>query len=310
MAKIKLKISDMFCRFRIKTAANLLTGLKGVQRATVNRHASKMVASFDTLGVTSAVLTKTIMGISFGAVRKTAPLSLRLIGGILIILLGITGCADVPYTGPILKVGDVEKFLNSRDENAACIDDGFDSVCIKLVADQATGGPATDDSGAPVIHVHPTSLSYLFYYEDKPIMLAERTMDTTQIVQELIDAGKIQATTGGNVWSDNNDGNIPNIWVVQVYYPDAFRQINRRLRSRDIRVVEGTRIRRDSRRDLEIENFTRDGSRGVQFSIETEVSQIAIEIEGLVPDHIAEFYIDADGVESDTSASTLELIPL
>ena len=309
MAKIKLKISDMFCRFRIKTAANSLTGLKGVQRAKVNRHASENISSFNTLGVTSAVLTKTMMEISLGTVWKTAPLSLRLIGGILIILLSITGCADVPYTGPILKVSDVEQFLNSRDEDAACIDDGFDSVCIKLIADEAAGDPVSDDSGAPVIHVHPTSLSYLFYYEDKPILLAERTMDTTQIVQELIDAGKIQGPPDGSVWNDNND-NIPNVWVVQVYYPDAFRQVNRRLRSRDIRVVEGTRIRRDSRRDLEIENFTRDGSRGVQFSIETEVSQIAIQVEGLVPDHIAEFYIDADGVESDTSASTLELRPL
>ena len=259
-----------------------MTRLQSVQRAKANWHAGKTVASFDTLGVPSVALTQTITEMSFGTVWKTASLSLRLIGGILIIFLGITGCADVPYTGPILKVSDVEKFLNSRDENAACVDDGFDSVCIKVIRDGETARP--EDSDAPVIHVHPTSLSYLFYYAGEPILLAERTMDTTQIVQELIDAGKIQAPIGGNVWSDNNDSNIPDVWVVQIYYPNSLRQVNRRLRSRDIRVVEGSRIRRDSRWDLEIKEFTRDGNSSAQFFIETEATQIAIEIEGLIPD--------------------------
>lgn len=249
-----------------------------------------------------------ITEIGFGEVRKTESLSLGLIGGILIILLSITGCADVPYTGPILKVGDVEKFLNSRDEKAACIDDGFDSVCIKLVGDGGTDD--TDDRDVPVIHVYPTSLSYLFYYEDEPILLAERAMDTTQIVQELIDEGKIQPPPGGSVWDDNNDGNIPDIWVVQIYYPEVFLETNRRIRNRNIRVVEESRIRRDSRWDLEIENFTRDGDRGVQFSIETEASQIAIQVDDLVPDHTAEFYIDADEVETDANANALQLHPL
>ena len=285
-----------------------MTGLKGVQRAKMNQHIGEMVVSFDALSVPSATLTKTIMKISYGAVRKTALLSLRLIGGILIILLSITGCADVPYTGPILKVRDVEKFLNSRDENAACIDDRFDSVCIKLVGEKSES--RTEDSDAPVIHVHPTSLSYMFHYEGEPILLAERAMDTTQIVQELIDAGKIQAPSDGNIWSNNNDSNIPDVWVVQIYYPDSLRRVNRRLRSRDIRVVEGSRIRRDSRWDLEIEEFTRDGDSGVRFFIETEATQIAIQVDGLVLDHIAEFYIDTDAVESDTSANTLRLRPL
>ena len=264
MGKIKLKISDTFCRFCARTVANALTWLKGVQRVKMNQRTDEAVVPFDTSGIASANLTKTIREIDFGAVGKTAPLSLGLIGGILIILLSITGCADVPYTGPILKVSDVEKFLNSRDENAACIDDGFDSVCIKLVADKGTD-VVDDDRDVPVIHVHPTSLSYLFYYEDEPILLAERAMDTTQIVQELIDEGKIQAPPRGSVWGDNNDGNIPDVWVIQIYYPEVFLETNRRLRNRDIRVVEGSRIRRDSRWDLQIDNFTRDGDRGLQF---------------------------------------------
>ena len=82
----------------------------------------------------------------------------------------------------------------------------------------------------------------------------------------------------------------------------------------DIRVVEGARIRRDSRRDLEIENFTRtegfDGRRGVQFSIETGVSQITVQVDGLIPDNTAEFYINADAVESDPGSNNLRLTPL
>ena len=85
MDKIKLKISDVFCRFRIKMAANPLTRLQSVQRAKANWHAGETVGSFDSVGVTSAVLTKTITEMNLGSVWKTASLSLRLIGGILII---------------------------------------------------------------------------------------------------------------------------------------------------------------------------------------------------------------------------------
>lgn len=247
-----------------------------------------------------------IIEMGLGILGNTAPLSLGLIGGILIILLSISGCADVPYTGPILKVRDVEKFLNSRGENAACIDDGFDSVCIKLVSDGSEDRPG--DSDAPVIHVHPTSVSYLFYYEDEPILLAERVMDTTEIVQELINAGQIQAPTNGSVWNGNNDDDIPDVWAFEIYYPDSFRR--GRLRTGDIRIVEGTRIRRDARNDLELEDFTRDGSDAVQFTVETDARQIVIEVVGLIPDNIAEFYIDTEGVESGNGTNTLELIPL
>ena len=309
MTKIKLKLSDMFCQLRIKTRKDALTGFKGVQRANVNLHEDEAVIRSYTSHTTSTDLTEPITE----AVRKTALLSLRLIGSILIVLLSITGCSDVPYTGPILKVRDVEQFLQSAGENAACLQDGFDSVCIKLVGEGAPDG--SNDSDAPIVHVHPTSLSYVFSYEGQPILLAERAMDTTQIVQELVNAGKIQLPPDGGVWgTGNNNANVHNDWRIQIYYPDASSQINHRLRFTDIRVVEGTRIRRDSQRDLEIENFTRteafDGTRGVQFSIDAGVSQIAIQVDGLIPDNTAEFYINADAVESDPGSNTLRLRPL
>ncbi len=310
MTKIKLKFSDIFCQLRTKTGTDTLIRLKGVQRAKVNPHESESVVRFNTSHTTSTNLIQSITAMGFETVRKTAPLSLRLIGGILIVLLGIIGCSDVPYTGPILKVRDVERFLESADESAACVQDGFDSVCIKLVGEGAPDG--SGDSDGPIVHVHPTSLTYVFHYEGQPILYAERGMDTSQLVQELVDAGKIQLPSDGGVWGNsNNNANIPDGWIIQVYYPDSFSQVNRRLRNTDIRVVEGVRIRRDNQRDLQIKNFTRtegfDGRRGVQFAVETTSSQITIQVDGLIPGNTAEFYINADAVESDPSSNTLRL---
>lgn len=312
MKKTKLKFSDMFCQLCIKTVTDTLTGLKSVQRAKMKLHESKAAIRFGTSHITSTNLTEPTT-IGLGTARKNAPLALWVIGGILIVLLSTLGCSDVPYTGPILKVRDVEKFLQSADESAACVQDGFDSVCIKLVGEGAPDESVGSDG--PILHVHPTSLTYVFHYEGQPILHAERGMDTSQLVQELVDAGKIQLPPDGGVWGNNNNSvNIPDGWTIQVYYPDTLSQINRRLRMTDIRVVEGARIRRDSQRDIRIENFTRtegfDGIGGVQFSVETTSSQISIQVDGLIPDNTAEFYINADTVESDSGSNTLRLSPL
>ena len=310
MTKTKLKFSDIFCRLRIKTVPDALTGLKSVYRAKANLHEGKAAIRFDTSRITSTDLTEPITEVGFGTARKTVPLSLSLIGGILIALLSITGCSDVPYTGPILKVRDVEQFLQSAGESTACVQDGFDSVCLKLVGEGAPDG--SGDSDGPIVHVHPTSLTYIFHYEGQPILYAERGMDTSQLVQELVDAGKIQLPSDGGVWGNsNNNANIPDGWIIQVYYPDSFSQVNRRLRNTDIKVVEGVRIRRDNQRDLQIKNFTRtegfDGRHGVQFAVETTSSQITIQVDRLIPGNTAEFYINADAVESDPSSNTLRL---
>ena len=73
MTKIKLKLSDMFCRLRIKIGTDALTGLKGVQRAKVNLHEGEAVVRFDTSCTTSTNLTESITEGGLGAVRKTAP---------------------------------------------------------------------------------------------------------------------------------------------------------------------------------------------------------------------------------------------
>ena len=138
MEKIKLKINDMCCQHRVNTGTD-----------------------------TFAVLVES----GCEDVKKTGPLSLSLIGGILIILFCLTGCSDVPYTGPMLTVDHVDRFLGSVDEDTACLQDGFDSVCIRLLPTEEDGYDLISGDGAAdgaIVHIHPTSIAYEFYYEDSP----------------------------------------------------------------------------------------------------------------------------------------------
>ena len=271
MKKIKLKLSDMCCHYFAK--ARTETG--------------------------------------FRTVRKSGTLSLRLIGGLLIMLFSITGCSDVPYTGPTLSVDHVDQYLDAIGEDTVCIQDGFDVVCIKLLSEDEG---AEDD--APIVHVHPTNISYLFHYEGEPILRAEREMDTTQIVQDLIANGKVQLPP--NTGNQGPGANTARSWAIQIYYPDTFLEAKRgstpKTSGLDIRVVEGVKIGTNKRNDLQIANFKQtdapDGSRSVQFSIETDASEITIQVNGLVPDHTATFHISADDISSGGDSNTLELEPL
>ena len=66
--------------------------------------------------------------------------------------------------------------------------------------------------------------------------------------------------------------------------------------------------------DLEIINFAQtdkhDGSRGVQFSVETEAPEITIQVDRLIPGNTATFRISAESVESDDDTNILQLHPL
>ena len=138
----------------------------------------------------------------------------------------------------------------------------------------------------------------MFYYKEKPILRAERVMDTTQIIQEL---------TGEPIANNNAhsiDSTIFKDWTIQIYYPDVFPEADRGTTPQtsgfDIRVGEGAKLSPKKQSDLQINDFTQinglDGSRIVQFSIETEAQEITIQVDGLVPDHTATFYINADSV--------------
>ena len=194
MAKTILKISNMSRQHCVEKGTDTLTTRENVQRAKVN-------------------LCK-----GTEAVRKTVPLPLSLIGGILLILFSITGCSDTPL-GSMLTVDDIDRYVVSNGDGTLCLQDAYDSACMKLVP-QGRGG--ADITNAPIIHIHPEKLVYVFYYEDRPILRAERVMDTTLIVQQLRDTGGVQprprasyqgrnqGTGGNNRNTNDNDGNPPN----------------------------------------------------------------------------------------------------
>ena len=298
----------MSCQHCVKTVTDALTELEGVQRAKVNLRKGEAIVHFDVSHTTIDLLTEAITEAGFESVAKTKPVLLKSISVTLIALFSLIGCTDVPYTGPMLTVDDVDRYLESLGEDTVCLHDGFDTICIKVVPAKRDG----EDDNVPIIHIHPTSLIYMFYYEDKPILRAERVMDTTQIKQEL--AG--QSIANGNI-QDSSDTVLKD-WTIQIYYPDAFPEADRGTTPEtsgfDIRIVEGMKIGTDKQKDLEIKDFTQidglDGSRIVQFTIETEAQEITIQVDGLVTDHTATFYINADSVASNEGNSFLQLQPL
>ena len=239
---------------------------------------------------------------------------LSLISGLLIMVISIIGCSDVPYTGPSLTIGHVDQYLNAIEHDTVCLNDGFDTVCVKLL--DTTGTDAMEPDYTPTVHVHPEDIVYVFYYQGDPILEAKRIMDTTQIVQELVASGRAQLPS--NV-DDFNNGNVDDVpeWIIQIYYPDTFPEANRgrtpETSGLDIRVVEGTVIETNEQKDLQITGFTQNGyngRRGVQFSIETEAPEVTIQVNGLVPGNTATFHISAESVESDDSTNVLQLHPL
>ena len=257
------------------------------------------------------------MKIGFKTKKKNEHLALGLIGGILIMLVGITGCSDVPYTGQIVTVENVDQYLGSIDQNTVCLQDGFDTVCIKLMLDDVEITKTNVDY-TPIVHVHPTNLSYVFYYEGNPILLAKRNMDTSTLVQDLADTGRVQLPSDFNNLRSNDVQNNFEGWTIEMYYLGTAPPNNRRLTlgnsGFDIRVVEGTRMLSHNRRDLQIRNFGRTdglgGSPGVQFFVNTEAPNITVQVGGLVPGHTAKFHISADDVESDSQTNILQLQPL
>lgn len=257
------------------------------------------------------------MKVGFGMKKKSELLALSLIGGILIMLISGTGCSDVPYTGQIVTVENVDLYLDSIEQDTVCLQDGFDSVCIKLMLDDVEV-PETNVNYTPIVHVHPTSLSYVFYYEGQPILRAKKGMDTSDLVQELANNGRVQLPADLNNLGSNGVQNNFEGWTIEMYYLSTPPPTNRRLTlgnsGFDIRVVEGIRMLSHDRRDLQIKNFARtdelSGSPGVQFSVNTEAPNITVQVGGLVPGHTAKFHISADGVESDSQTNILQLQPL
>ena len=241
-------------------------------------------------------------------VKIKLPSFFRAIGGIAVVCATLISCNNTPYTGPILTVDHVDRYLEATGEDTACLQDGFDSICIRVVPEKSSD---TDDI-APTIEVHPTSLIYMFYYAEKPILRAERVMDTTAIVQEL--TGEPATNTN----APNLDGRRFKDWTLQIYYPEALLEADRgttpETSGLDIRVGTGATLSAKKQNDLQIQDFTQinglDGSRIAQFSIETAAQALTIQVDGLVSDHTATFYINAERVTSNENTGFLQLQPL
>ena len=226
---------------------------------------------------------------------KTQHLSLALIGSILIILFSLTGCSEVPYTGPIITVDHVDTYLDAIGEDTVCLQDGFDSVCVKLDLNKIEIDGA-DIGYTPTVHVHPENVAYVFEYQGSPILRAKRSMDTTELVQQLEDEGKVNLPSNGN---NLNVAPIPEGWTIQIYSTAPM----------NVRVVEGLTIDTNTQKDLGITQTTQiDG--GVQFAVETQVAEITIQVNGLIPGNTAIFHISADSVDSDDNTNILKLEPL
>lgn len=227
---------------------------------------------------------------------KTARhLSLTLIGSILIVILSLTGCSDVPYTGPIITVDRVDTYLNAIGSDTLCLQDGFDAVCVKLDLDKIEINRA-DIGYTPTVHVHPENVAYVFEYQGNPILRAKRTLDTSALVQRLEDEGKVNLPANGN---NLNGAPIQEGWIIEIYSTDLM----------NVRVVEGLTIGTNTQQDLRISKQTRMDD-GVQFSVETTNPEITVQVRGLIPGNTATFHISANDINSDDNTNILKLQPI
>ena len=249
--------------------------------------------------------------------KKGGYLPISLISSVLIMLISIIGCSDVPYTGPTLTVSHVDDYLNTIEHDTVCLQDGFDTVCVKLLLD-TTEIDATNIDYIPEVYVYPTNLVYVFDYQGQHILEAKRLMDTTEIFQELVPTGRTQQRPNIDSPNNGNRSSVPESWIIKIYYPDTFPEARRgrtpATSGLEIRIVEGTTIGTNRRDDLKIVDFTQideyDGRRGVEFSVETEAPKITIQVNGLVPGNTATFHISAESAEADEDTNILRLHPL
>lgn len=239
----------------------------------------------------------------------------KLLFAIFVMSVSIIGC-EVPYTGPLLSVRNVDRYLNETGADTVCIQDGFDSVCLRVVVREVER--ERDTTPASIIHIHPTEVLYEFYYEGHRVLRAERAMDTAALAEELIATGKVELPPDSPQldFGDAEDADSAfEGWRIQMYYPASFPETLRgntlETSGFEIRIVEGTRLLPNTKKDLEITNFTQidepDDSRIAQFDVETDASKIIIRVRGLIQGHIARFRLNTDGVASDEGPDTFEL---
>lgn len=233
------------------------------------------------------------MKIRFDIIKKNGSLTFSLIGSTLIMLMSVIGCSDIPYTGPILTVDNVDSYLDTINQDTICLQDGFDTVCVKLYPENIEVD-LTDIGFTPTVHVHPTNVAFVFEYQGKPILRARRSMNTDALVRELEDAGRVNLPANGNNLNDRDTTSIPVGWTIKIYSTAPM----------NARVVEGLSIGINRADDLEIRNETQLED-GVQFTVETKAAEITIQLIGAIPNKTATFHISANSTTSDQNTNIL-----
>ena len=136
--------------------------------------------------------------------KKIEPFAPKIIVGILICLCYVTGCADAPYTGSVLTVNEVDRYLVSTDGNAVCFQDGIDLTCLKLTQETGNGTTAINQ---PAIHIYPERQVYVFYHEGNPILRAVRAGGNNNSNNSGSGNNNNNGDNGGNGGGNNNGNN-------------------------------------------------------------------------------------------------------
>ena len=151
----------------------------------------------------------------------------KLLIAIFIMSLAFIGC-ELPYTGSILTVDDVDRYRHSVGEDTPCLLVGFDSVCVKItpgnIGPQGPPGPpgppgpqgpqgpqGNPGANIPIIHIHEDHIVYEFYHEGKLVSREERQIDTSELLALLLaeqQGNQAGSNNGiGNNGGSNNRGN-------------------------------------------------------------------------------------------------------
>lgn len=311
MKELKIDIHHLSYEHSTKKVSNVLTDLDGIHKAKVNLKKYNATVNYDESYIDTIVLINTIREAGFEVMDRFKNIALLLLAVSFIFLFGIVGCSEVPYSGPILSIDNVDSFLVTTGEDTVCLQDGFDTVCLRVKE------TVVDDTVCfPIIVIYPESIIYQFNYDNKPILEAERRIDTAELIQELIDSGRLDQPPGSTVPVPGNIETVGEEWNIRIYYPESFSEANRgttlETSGLDIRVSTGFQPTIKKGQGLDLDYFQQrdkpDGSRIADFSVITEEKKITIQVDGLVEGHIIRFYIDVDGVASD-EGTTIQLAP-
>lgn len=231
-----------------------------------------------------------------------------LIGMSLALTLTLSGCGDPIPMDEILTVQQIEQIVTSTGADTVCLEDDTDSTCLTVVPQSPE--PEPEPEPAPVLHIHAENLTYVFFYEEKPILLAEAVLDTVDTVRNLLQA------------DDPLDIDIidPSIkyWRFYVYYPDS-RSITRHpLNKRNVRAVGGSELIDDTTNDLKITKWKRhdatdaetDNPPDISFTLETDASELTLAMRALIANNTVTFYINTEYAAADPDAIAFDVKPV